>query len=51
MEDEKLRLESEKSGLQREKADLQTKLKQAIEHSVCWATLHVTLCCEYKIIS
>jgi hypothetical protein len=32
MEEDKMRLESEKGGLQRDKASLQTKLKQAIEH-------------------
>lgn len=33
MEEEKLRLESEKSVLQKDKVSLETKLKQAIEHS------------------
>ena len=36
MEEEKLRLDSEKGALQRDKASLQTKLKQAIEHSQCF---------------
>ena len=33
MEEDKLRLESEKGALQRDKASLETKLRQAIEHS------------------
>lgn len=33
MEEEKMRLESEKSVLQKDKVSLETKLKQAIEHS------------------
>lgn len=33
MEEEKLRLESEKGILQKDKVSLETKLKQAIEHS------------------
>ena len=47
MEEEKMRLESEKGTLQRDKASLETKLKQAVEHSqLCVACVCLLLCLQ-----